>query len=146
MSPDGSDMACAESSTARHPRHPGEVALLEPSPKAGVPVMPDPNLTIKETYTPCRCVTDTPTPDQACGWCQGTGFRCSKRVVRTLSPSEQGAYMQVKALIDVVRKGIGTLSDAADLFERSGHHREAAQTRAAAQAMREAAGVTEEEG
>lgn len=108
--------------------------------------MPYPQLTVQETYTPCRCVDERPTPDLACGWCQGTGFRCSKRVVRTLSPSEQGAHMQLTALLDVVRKGIGTLSDAADLFERSGHVREAAQTRAAAQAMREAAGLTEEEG
>lgn len=104
-----------------------------------------PTCTVEETYEPCPCTVSPAgivaaavvrTPTTECVGCNGTGYRCTKRVCRSIPFDEQAALAQVKTLTATIHKAAKTIEQAAHLLRDAGKGREAAETMNAAKALR----------
>lgn len=131
---------------------PGQTASPSPS-KDAVPApaarpSPTANLEIAEdTYKPCPCglrdrgdgEPEPSAPKARCAWCDGSGYRLTKRILRPKDLGEQQATAVITGLRSHLARAAKTLDHAAALLDRSGSADEAQATRRAASALRESA-------
>lgn len=117
-----------------------------------VPAGPDAvNLSIfEDTVEPCPCVLPPShvknqwpyalTAIVDCPFCKGTGYALTKRIYRATDRNLSALEALLKSKDALLEKAANTIDQAAGLFLKLGHQKESAQTKAAAQALRESAG------
>jgi hypothetical protein len=123
--------------------------------RVDAPQLPPPDATLphgldiaEDVFEPCPCTVSEfaiHRPNSGCAGCHGSGYRLTKRTYRSTpraSFSEQAALSQLATKDALLAKAARTLDDAAQRFAQKGHVEESAQTRAAACALREEAGLT----
>lgn len=79
-------------------------------------------------------------PQPSCPACKGAGYRLTKRIYRATDRNHAALEAILKSKDALLEKAANTLDTAAALFQKLGHPKESAETKAAAQALRESAG------
>lgn len=118
----------------------GTTEELQQAIRDKTPYPVDQQFTEEVTLERCTCGYDRGhVPEPTCVFCEGSGWWATKRILRPAPKpdfSEQSALAQLKTKDMHLLMAAKTIETAADLLERAGKAKDAAQTRQAAKAVR----------